>query len=113
MLYFSVILCIRQCFISVTVYTIRGTNIPHVSLHYMFQPDGAIFRYIGVLQSPVFLLLFSPHWPVFIHWECVVYMFFICPVLRNVLLVGYLNIKILFVDVKTGVKIKISKILNY
>jgi hypothetical protein len=55
MLYFSLILCIRQCFITVTVYTIRGTNIPHVSLHYMFRPDGAIFRYIGVLQSPVSL----------------------------------------------------------
>jgi hypothetical protein len=41
--------------IIVTVYTIRGTNIPHVSLHYMFRPDEPIFRYIGVLQSPVFL----------------------------------------------------------
>jgi hypothetical protein len=44
-----------ECFITVTVYTIRGTNIPHVSLHYMFRPDGAIFTYIGVLQSPVSL----------------------------------------------------------
>jgi hypothetical protein len=55
MLYFSVILCIRQCFITVTVHTIRGTNIPHVSLHYMFRSDGAIFRYVGVLQSAVSL----------------------------------------------------------
>jgi hypothetical protein len=39
----------------VTVYTTRGTNIPHVSVHYMFRPDEAIFRYIGVLQSPVSL----------------------------------------------------------
>jgi hypothetical protein len=39
----------------VTVYTFRGTSVPHVSLHGMFRPDGAIFRYIGVLQSPVSL----------------------------------------------------------
>jgi hypothetical protein len=45
----------RFSFIIVTVYTIRGINIPHVSLHYMFRPDGAIFMYIGVLQSPVSL----------------------------------------------------------
>jgi hypothetical protein len=43
------------CLITVTVYTICGTNIPHVSLHYMFRPDGAIFRYTGGLQSPVSL----------------------------------------------------------
>jgi hypothetical protein len=36
----------------VTVYTIRGKNILHVSLYDMFRPDGVIFRYIGVLQSP-------------------------------------------------------------
>jgi hypothetical protein len=30
MLYFSVILCRRQCFIIVSVYTTRGTDIPHV-----------------------------------------------------------------------------------
>jgi hypothetical protein len=30
-------------------------KLPHVSLHYMFRPDGAIFMYTGVLQSP-----FSP-----------------------------------------------------
>jgi hypothetical protein len=45
----------KQRFITVTVYTIRGTNIPHVYLHYVFRPDGAIFRYTGVLQSPVSL----------------------------------------------------------
>jgi hypothetical protein len=64
MLYFSVILCIRQRFITVTVYTLRGTNIPHVSLHYMFWPDGAIFRYIGVYNRLFLFLLLSPHWPV-------------------------------------------------
>jgi hypothetical protein len=52
-------------FIMVTVYTICGTNIPHVSLHDMFRPDGAIFRYIAVLQSPFLFLLLSPHWPVY------------------------------------------------
>jgi hypothetical protein len=30
MLYFSVILCIRKCFIIVAVYTIRGTGKPYV-----------------------------------------------------------------------------------
>jgi hypothetical protein len=30
MLYFSVILCIKQCFIIVSVYTTRGTDIPYV-----------------------------------------------------------------------------------
>jgi hypothetical protein len=33
----------------------HGTNMPHVFLNYMFQSDGAIFRYIGVLQPPVSL----------------------------------------------------------
>jgi hypothetical protein len=59
-----------------TVYTIRGTKAPHVFPHDMFRPDGAIFRYIGVLQSPFSFLLLSPHWPVFTHWECVVCMVF-------------------------------------
>jgi hypothetical protein len=36
----------------VTFYTIRGTNTSHIFPHDMFRPDGAIFRYIGVLQSP-------------------------------------------------------------
>jgi hypothetical protein len=49
------------------------------SLHYMFRPDGAIFSYIGVLQSPFSFLLLSPHWPVFTHWECVVCMVLLCP----------------------------------
>jgi hypothetical protein len=30
MLYFNVILCIRQCYITVFVCTIRGTDIPYV-----------------------------------------------------------------------------------
>jgi hypothetical protein len=30
MLYFSVILCIKQCFVIVSVHTIRGTDIPYV-----------------------------------------------------------------------------------
>jgi hypothetical protein len=47
MLYFSVILCIRQCFIIVSVYTIRGQIYHTFFLYYMFQPDGAMFRYIG------------------------------------------------------------------
>jgi hypothetical protein len=30
-MYFSIIFCKRQCFVMATVYTIRGTNTPHVS----------------------------------------------------------------------------------
>jgi hypothetical protein len=37
-------------FITVTVYTIRGTNTAHVFPHVVFRPDGAIVKYIGVLQ---------------------------------------------------------------
>jgi hypothetical protein len=37
----------------------RGTNIPHVSLHYMFRLDGAIFRYIGVYNRLFPFLLLS------------------------------------------------------
>jgi hypothetical protein len=44
----------------VTVYTIHGTNIPHISFH-TFRPDGAIFRYTRVLQSPVSLYATFPH----------------------------------------------------
>jgi hypothetical protein len=79
MLYFSVILCKRQCFIMVTAYTIRGTNTSHVFPHNMFRPDGAIFRYTGVLQWPFSFLLLSPHWPVFTHWECMVCTVFLRP----------------------------------
>jgi hypothetical protein len=50
-----------KCFITVTVHTIRSTNIPHVSLHDMFRSDEAIFRHIGILQSPVFTFCYSPH----------------------------------------------------
>jgi hypothetical protein len=75
----SFTLCKRQCFIMVTVYTIRGTNTPHVFPHDMFRPDGNIFRYIGVLQSSFSFLLLSSHWPVFTHWECLVCMVFSCP----------------------------------
>jgi hypothetical protein len=95
MLYFSVILCKRQCFIMVTVYTIHGTNIPHVFPHDIFWLDGAIFRYIGVLQSPFSFLLLSPHWPVFAHRECVVCMVFLCPFCKIYCLWDIKNIKIL------------------
>jgi hypothetical protein len=55
---------------------VYGTNTPHVSLHDMFRPDGAIFRYIWVFVISFFLVLLSPHWPAFTHWECVVCMVF-------------------------------------
>jgi hypothetical protein len=55
-MYFTFILCIRQYYI----YTILGTNIPHVSLHYMFWPDRAIFKYIGIYNRLFLFLLLSP-----------------------------------------------------
>jgi hypothetical protein len=78
-LYFGIILCIRQCFIVVSVYTIRGTDIPYVFLYYMFRPDGAIFRYIRSHNHLFLFLLLSLHWPVFTHWECVYVWFYVMP----------------------------------
>jgi hypothetical protein len=46
--------------IMATIYTIRGTNTPHVFLHDMFRPDRAIFRYIWGLQSPFSVMILSP-----------------------------------------------------
>jgi hypothetical protein len=81
MLYFSVILCKGQWFYLCTLPSTQFVlvQVYHVYFHYdMFRPDGAIFRYVYVvIQSPSFLLL-SPHWPVFTHWECVVYVSFVC-----------------------------------
>jgi hypothetical protein len=59
MLYVSVILCIRQCFIIVSVYTIHGTDILYIFLYYMFHLSGAIFRYIRS-HSHLFLFLLLP-----------------------------------------------------
>jgi hypothetical protein len=55
---------LERRFIMVTVYTIRGTNMPHVSLHYMFRPDGAIFRYT------CFSFCYSPHTGQCLHQAC-------------------------------------------
>jgi hypothetical protein len=51
-MYSSVILCIIQGFIFVSVYTVRGTDIPYVFFFfsYMFRPDGAIFRWLWGLM---------------------------------------------------------------
>jgi hypothetical protein len=45
----------------VSVYTIRGIDIPYVFfLFYMFRPDRVIFRYIRI-HSRLFLFCYSPH----------------------------------------------------
>jgi hypothetical protein len=45
----------KQCFISVTVCTTRGKNVPYVSLHCVFRPDGAIIRSTGGSQVSAIL----------------------------------------------------------
>jgi hypothetical protein len=52
---------------------------------------GPFSGILGFYNRLFIFLLLSPHWPVFTHWEYVVCMVFICPVLRNVLLMGYLK----------------------
>jgi hypothetical protein len=69
-------LCLRECYIIVSVYTICGTDIPYVFFYYMFRRDGATFRYIGLIITYFLFLLLSLHCPMFTHWECVVCMVF-------------------------------------
>jgi hypothetical protein len=65
---------------------------------------------LGVYNSLFLFLLLCPHWPVFTHWECAVCMVSICSVLRNVLLIGYVTIKILRLwMLKLGLKLKYLK----
>jgi hypothetical protein len=53
--YHSVQNLLSPLYFSYRLHNLWYKYIPHVSLHYMFRPDGAIFRYIEVLQSPVSL----------------------------------------------------------
>jgi hypothetical protein len=49
MLYFSVILCIRQFLLQLpSTQFVAQIYVPHVSLHHVFRPDGVIFRYVWV-----------------------------------------------------------------
>jgi hypothetical protein len=67
-LYFSVILCIRKCFIIVSIYTICDIDTPYAFyIYYMFWPDVAIFRYSGSHNHVFLFVLLSLHWPVFAH----------------------------------------------
>jgi hypothetical protein len=62
-------------------YTIRFFRSPTC-----FGLMGAILRYIRTHNHLFPLLLLPPHWSVFTHWECIVYMIFLwCPVLPNIL----------------------------
>jgi hypothetical protein len=70
----------KTMFYYVSVYTIRGTDIPYVSSYYMFRSDGAILRYIRIHIYLFLLLVLLPHWLAFTHWECVV-----CMVLHDAL----------------------------
>jgi hypothetical protein len=66
------------CTLSSTQFVL--VQVYHVYFPYdMFRPDGAIFSYVlVVVHSPSFC--YSPlQWPVFTHWECVVYVLFVCP----------------------------------
>jgi hypothetical protein len=74
----------------------------------MFWPDGAIFRYIGVYTISFFLLLLSPHWPVFTHIGSGWYVWSFCPFFVKCIIFGMY--KILNYYIKTMVKL--SKMLN-
>jgi hypothetical protein len=92
MLYFSIILCIRQYFIIVTVYTIRDTDIPHDFLYYMFLPDVAIFRYIRSHNHLFLLVLLSPTLvSVYTLRVLCMYCFYVMPCVGNTLNIGYLK----------------------
>jgi hypothetical protein len=95
MLYFSVILCKRQCFIMLSVYTIRvWYNYTRFFLTTCFSLMGASSGMLGFIQSSFCFLLLSPHWPEFTHWECVVCMVF-CPFLWNTSILFTVMYKIL------------------
>jgi hypothetical protein len=52
----------RERFIIVSVYTIRGIDIPYVFyIYYMFRPDVAIFKYTGSYNHLFLFLLLSLH----------------------------------------------------
>jgi hypothetical protein len=63
-------------FITVSIYTICGTDTPYVfaftaCFGLMWPSSGTL----GLTHNHLFIfLLLSLHWPVFIHWECVVCM---------------------------------------
>jgi hypothetical protein len=79
---------------------------PFTTCFGLMGPSSGTLRF----YNPLFLFLpLSPNWPVFTHWGCVVCMFPLCPFCCKML--KYEITKI--VDVKTRVKIKIYKMLNY
>jgi hypothetical protein len=48
----------------------------------LMGPSSGAFR---LLYNHLSFCYYPPHWPVFPHWECVVYVLFVCPFLPSIL----------------------------
>jgi hypothetical protein len=91
----SVNICLiiyTQSFITVTIYTIHGTNIPHVSLHYMFSSWWGHLQVHWRFTIACFSFCYSPHTGQCLHIRSALSVWSLyATLLWNVLLIGYLK----------------------